>query len=237
MDRTALVTGADRGLGLAVCAGLLERGWIVFAGQFLPEWPDLAALQAKHPDKLRLIPLNVGDAESVQAAARAVGQMTDHIDMIVNNAGISRVRPGEWLADRDYEGMKQVYNINSLGAIRVVEAFLPLTANGLKRLCFVSSEAGSIALSHRKEGLGYGMSKAALNMAVRIMFNDLHPDGYTFRLYHPGWMRSYMSGAKGVMGDMEPEESAAVAVPFFTEPRDDEDRLVMTDYRGGEWPF
>ena len=81
------------------------------------------------------------------------------------------------------------------------------------------------------------MSKTALNMAVRIMHNDLHSEGYTFRLYHPGWMRSYMSGAKGTRGDMEPEEAAAKALPFFLGDREDEERLVMIDHEGLEWPF
>jgi hypothetical protein len=69
------------------------------------------------------------------------------------------------------------------------------------------------------------------------MFNDLHPTGYTFRLYHPGWMRSYMSGAKNTRGDMEPEEAAAKALPFFLRDREDEGRLVLIDYQGQEWPF
>jgi hypothetical protein len=69
------------------------------------------------------------------------------------------------------------------------------------------------------------------------MFNDLRPEGYTFRLYHPGWMRSYMMGKKSTNGDLEPEDSAAQAIPYFLDDRDDEDRLVMIDYEGREWPF
>jgi NAD(P)-dependent dehydrogenase (short-subunit alcohol dehydrogenase family) len=81
------------------------------------------------------------------------------------------------------------------------------------------------------------MSKAALNMAVKITFNRLRPDGYTFRLYHPGWMRTYMSGKKGTQADMEPEEAAAKALPFFLGDREDEDTLAMVDYQGDVWPW
>jgi hypothetical protein len=65
----------------------------------------------------------------------------------------------------------------------------------------------------------------------------LHPQGYTFRLYHPGWMNGYMSGAKGSHGDMEPEEAAVPALAYFTGKRQDEGRLVLIDYLGSEWPF
>ena len=60
MKQTALVTGADRGLGSALCAGLLARGWRVVAGQFLPDWPELGALSEQHPEALHVVPLDVG---------------------------------------------------------------------------------------------------------------------------------------------------------------------------------
>ncbi len=59
MERTVLVTGADRGLGLGLCAGLLKEGWQVFAGQYLPEWHELTALKNEYPKRLHLIPLDV----------------------------------------------------------------------------------------------------------------------------------------------------------------------------------
>ena len=126
--------------------------------------------------------------------------------------------------------------MNILGPIRVVEAFL-LHGPGMRRLAFVSSEAGSIAMNNRQGSFGYCMSKTALNMAVRIMHNELRPAGYTFRLYHPGWVRSYMSGQKNMRATLEPEDAAACALRFFLEDRDDEDRLVLIDYEGREWPF
>ena len=74
-------------------------------------------------------------------------------------------------------------------------------------------------------------------MAVKILFNSLRPEGYTFRLYHPGWLRSYMSGHKHMEAALEPEESAAVAVPFFLQPLPDEDHLSLVDNQGAEWPW
>lgn len=236
MDFTALVTGADRGLGSALCAGLLARGWRVLAGQYMPDWPELDALAEQYPGLAHVIPLDVGSTASAQAAARQAAGLVERVDVLISNAGIGSGR-SEFGQGMDYAAMQRAFNVNALGAIRAVEAFLPLMGKGKRRLCFVSSEAGSISLAHREGASGYCMSKAALNMAVRIMHNDLYPEGYTFRLYHPGWMRSYMSGAKNARADMEPEEAAARALPFFLEDREDEGRLALIDYQGLEWPF
>jgi NAD(P)-dependent dehydrogenase (short-subunit alcohol dehydrogenase family) len=248
VDQMAFVTGADRGLGLALCAGLLERGWRVFAGQYMPNWPDLTRLVGEHPGRLTLVPLDVSSHDSVRDAARAVGQTVDHVDLLINDAGVLSPTDERSIREpQDYAEMHRLFDVNALGPLRVVEAFLPLTDQGcMKRLCFVSSEAGSIERCGRRSWFGYCMSKTALNMGVRILFNDLRPRGYTFRLYHPGWMRTYMSGSKNAEADMEPEEAAVPALAYFlsdgaADPGDrapcDEDRLVMRDWQGREWAW
>lgn len=239
MDTIALVTGADRGLGLALCGGLLERGWRVFAGQYMPEWPELAELAAQFPGRLHCVPLDVASTASVQAAAQLVAAQADHVDVLINNAGVTSPTNHRDLREpQDYAEMHRLYDVNTLGPIRVVEAFLPLTDRGAwKRLCFVSSEAGSVGRAARTAWYGYCMSKAALNMAVKLMFNHLRPEGYTFRLYHPGWVRSYMGGQKNMEADLEPVDAAARALPIFLEARPDEERLELVDYQGEIWPF
>jgi len=235
----AFVTGADRGLGFALCAHLLQRGWHVFAGQYMPDWPDLATLADQYPERLDIVPLDIASMASANAAAETVSTHTDHIDLLINNAGVaSPTSRREIRESQDYDEMHRLYDINALGALRVMEAFLPLVDRGtMKRLCFVSSEAGSIERCQRTAWFGYCGSKAALNMAVKILFNHLRPEGYTFRLYHPGWMRSYMGGTKNSRADMEPEEAAALAIPFFLEQRADENRLALIDHQGQEWPW
>jgi NAD(P)-dependent dehydrogenase (short-subunit alcohol dehydrogenase family) len=236
MNKVAVVTGADRGVGFALCEKLLEEGWQVFAGQFMPQWTELNDLSEKYPNMLKIIPLNIASLESVEDAANVVSKTADHVDMLINNAGIFGVE-GDIREDMNFSLSQKLFDVNTLGPIRMVQSFLPLMENGMRRLCFVSSEAGSISNSQRDKVFGYCMSKTALNMAVKTMFNDLRPQGYTFRLYHPGWVRSYMSGTKATEGDIEPEESAAAAVPFFTGSDYCEDRLVMVDNNGIEWAF
>ena len=88
-DRIAFVTGADRGLGLALTARLLAKDWRVFAGQYMPEWPDLDRLAAQYGERLEAVPLDVADAGSTRAAAERVAQHTDRVDLVINN-----VKPG-----------------------------------------------------------------------------------------------------------------------------------------------
>ncbi len=244
----AVVTGADRGLGLALTEGLLARGWRVFAGSYLPDWPQLGELQEHYPDLLVILPLDVSSDSSVLAAAAVVEERTRSIDLLINNAGVITDRSEDSIRiPQDYEEMIRLYQVNALGPIRMSEAFLPLLARGeLKRLCYVSSEAGSIGKAERTAWFGYCMSKAALNRGVRMLFDRLRPDGYTFRLYHPGWLRTYMSGTRNEEAELEPAESAKPALDYFlgsTLPWDDqphavdEDRLVMRDYQGREWPW
>lgn len=237
MERTVFVTGADRGLGFGMCAELLKGGWHVFAGQYIPEWDELAALKKEYPEMLHIVPLDVSSMESVRAAAEIVKTQTDRLDVLINNAGVNSETIYVGIREpQDYDEMHRLYDVNALGPLRVVEVFLPLMEQGqTRRLCFISSEAGSIGTAERTSWFSYCMSKAALNMGVKILFNDLQPAGYTFRVYHPGWVRSYMHGKKAVEADLEPEEAAAYAVPILLNDREDEDRLVLVDYEGKEW--
>ena len=183
--------------------------------------------------------LDVTSSESARAAAQVVGAIAGRVDLVINNAGILSATSARSIRESpDYAEMHQTYDVNALGPMRVVEAFLPLTdRSSLKRLGFISSEAGSIGRTQRTAWYGYTMSKAALNMAAHILFNHLRPEGYTFRLYHPGWIRSYMSGVKSTEGDMEPEEAAAPALAYILDAKVDEDLLVMRDWQGHTWPW
>lgn len=227
--KSVFITGADRGIGLALCRCFLGNGWRVFAGRFMEEWNELEGLQEEYGEMLSLIRLDVGSRDSVEHAAEAVSAETDCLDMLVNCAGIFQ--------NGSSETTLRSLNINTLGPIRMVEAFLPLMEQGEKRLCFFSSEAGSITLAHRKGDVSYCVSKTCLNMAVRLMFEHLQPQGYRFRLYHPGWVRTYMSGQKSTEGNFEPEETAEAAYEQFVSERNWEDVLIMSDVSDEIWPF
>ena len=233
-----LVSGADRGLGYGLTNTLLEQGHTVYAGRFLKEWRELERLQEGYGERLQLVELDVSDSHSVQRARNVILKSTDYLDMIISNAAINGQSDNEQGKQTNYELMLHTYNVNSLGSVRLVETFLDLLKKSeLKRLCFVSSEAGSITQAKREEMFGYCMSKAALNMYVKLIYNRLHKEGYSFRLYHPGWIRSYMRGHLSEEGILSIEEAAALAAGYFLNHDVDESELILYGYDGERFRF
>lgn len=110
------VTGADRGLGLALTARLLEKGWRVFAGQYMPDWPELNALAGQFPETLHIVPLDVASTESVQAAAQAVAGIKNRVDLLINNAGIiSSTMERSIREGQDYAKIHRGFDVNAVG--------------------------------------------------------------------------------------------------------------------------
>ena len=179
-----------------------------------------------------MVRLDVGSDESVLAAKTKIEEMTDSLDILISNAGINGKIPGEVTMKSNYDYMMHTYSINSIGAVRLVEAFYEMMRESdVRRLCFVSSEAGSITQAQRVDNFSYCMSKAALNMYVKLIYNRLKPEGYSFRLYHPGWIRSYMSGALSTNGNLSIEEAARYAVDYFMDEIVDEWTALIDEIR------
>jgi len=236
-----IITGADRGLGFSLCREFLSRGWTVFGGKFLEDY-NLLEQEREKNSALHIVPLDVGDAESIAKARGFVAERTDSLDMVVSNAALmGQVQCSIDEPPMDLQSPWNSFRVNALGPTRMVEHFLPLLDKGrMKRLCFVSSEVSCITLMKHRAGSSYPypMSKSSLNMSVRLMHNLLFPQGYTFRLYHPGWMKKQMQdGTLSEWAAYDPAETAAHAAKYFDAPLGDEHRLVMYDYMSQEWPF
>ena len=239
--KNVIITGADRGLGLSLSKEFLSRGYRVFAGKFLAEYDLLEQLREKNPN-LYILRLDVNSRESISSARDAVYGVTGSLDMLISNAALmGRVSCSLYEPPMDLEAVWDSFSVNALGAARMVEYFLPLLDEGeTKRLCFVSSEVSCINLmkTSRDGMFPYPMSKSSLNMCVRLMHNLLYPQGYTFRLFHPGWMKRVMQdGTRSEMALYDPDFTAERASKYFETPLRDEQRLVMYDYNGMEWPF
>lgn len=159
---------------------------------------ELKALQEEYPEQLELIPLDIGSKDSVKQAARAIASRTGHVDILINNAGIIHsADDATMLVDMDDEGMAEIYNVNTLGALRVSNALMGLLLQSKDKLIVnISSEAGSIGRNKRINMYGYCMSKAALNMQSSLMHNHLKTLGGQVMVFHPGWMKTYMHGEK-----------------------------------------
>jgi len=213
----------------------------VFAGKYLGDYSLLEDTAAKNP-ALHIIQLDMGSPESIAAARSELLKTTASLDMLVSNAALmGSVQCDLYEAPMDLEAVWDSFRVNALGPVRLVEQLLPLLDRGaMKRLCFVSSEVSSIVLmKHRGDSpYPYPMSKAALNMGVRILHNQLYAQGYSFRLFHPGWMKRRMQdGSLSENGLYDPDYTGTIAAKYFETPLNDEHRLVMVDYNGYEWTF
>jgi len=234
-----LITGADRGLGLSLCKEFLSRGWDVFANKYIDDYSFLEGLA--NP-ALHIIKLDIGCPESILAAKDEVAKRTGSLDMFISNAALmGKFKCELYDPPMELETAWDTFRVNALGPIRLLESLLPLLEAGtMKRLCFVSSEVACITLmKHRGDSpFPYPMSKAALNIAVRMLHNHLYPQGYTFRLFHPGWMKfRNQDGSLTDSGLYDPDFIGDIAARYFEEKLKDEHRLVMTDYNGYEWPW
>ena len=206
-SHTAFVTGADRGLGRALVDEFARRGLRVFAGIHTKDTP--VRLPFASPLVVP-IHLEVADDESAARAAAEVGRRAESVDILVNNA--ARLGEIEQPIDGrpDFADMLRTLDVNTLGPLRVTHALMPLLKRGrLRSVVNISSEAGSIGDQGERDAcLGYCMSKAALNMGTVLCQNRLGGEGFRFALIHPGYLKTYMHGAKNEAAHFEPEEVA-----------------------------
>jgi len=232
--KAAYVTGADRGLGLALVRQLLQEGYQVFAGQYLKDWPELPELAAEFPRDLTVVPLNVAEDASVKAAARLIREIAGRLDLLINNAGIYTDRSGDILGELAFEDMRRIYETNTLGPLRVTHSVIDLLMAGTeKKLVNISSEAGSIGACWRKQEFGYTMSKSALNMQSALLRNHLKEYGIKVYALHPGWVRSYMHGSFNEQATVEAADSAAGLLKVIR-THTDLDGPIYYDYEGNE---
>jgi NAD(P)-dependent dehydrogenase (short-subunit alcohol dehydrogenase family) len=208
MTTTIFVTGADKGLGLALVKKALHAGFTTFAGIYQPA-AHLQDLAPSSAGQLHLIPQDVTDLESVRRSAQHVSAITGSLDMLINNAGVYIRRAESPLPELDLgDGhLETMVEVNAFGPLRVTQQFLPLLEKGQRKtIVNVSSEAGSIGDCWRENTFGYCMSKAALNMETMLLWRYLQPRGFTVFAVHPGWMRTDMGGSDA---DIEADVSAA----------------------------
>ena len=190
----AIVTGANRGIGLEFCRVLANRGYSVIA-LCRQASTELDALAVTIHDGY-----DVTDIPAIEAFAEGVSPAS--IDLLINNAGILR---SESLDDMDFESMRQQFEINALGPLRVSHSLIPSLRSGAK-IALVTSRMGSIADNGSGGRYGYRMSKAALNMAGVSLAKDLQSRGIAVAILHPGYVRTDMTNHSGLI---EPEESVA----------------------------
>jgi len=190
---TAVVTGANKGIGLELCRQLAARGDRVIAA-CRSKSPELAKLGVRIVEDVE-----VTDPVAVRRLAEAIGSQS--VDLLVNNAGVlSR----DSLEELDLDGIRRQFEVNAIGPLLVTSTLLPKLREGSK-VAIITSRMGSIADNGSGGYYGYRMSKAAVNIAGVSLARDLAARGIAVLLLHPGMVATGMTGGQGIA----PAESAA----------------------------
>jgi NAD(P)-dependent dehydrogenase (short-subunit alcohol dehydrogenase family) len=191
----SVVTGANRGIGLALAEALKSRGGVVLAA---------CRSSSKELDALGVSVVSgvdVATDKGIAALVAAVG--TRDIDLLLNNAGI--LIWGDRLGELNVEGIRKQFEVNALAPLRVTDALRDRLQKGAK-VGLVTSRMGSIDDNGSGGAYGYRMSKAALNMAGKSLAVDLKDRGVAVALLHPGMVKTDMIGNHA--GQVEPSEAA-----------------------------
>jgi NAD(P)-dependent dehydrogenase (short-subunit alcohol dehydrogenase family) len=237
--RVALVTGANKGIGLEIARGLAVTGHTVLLGARSAERGNAAA-QALAADELdvRFLQLDITDEESVGAAATWVERTFGRLDVLVNNAAVKlEFHPSPPRA-ASLEVVRETYETNVFGTMAITLAMLPLLmASESGRIVNLTSGLGSMGLASDRESiysriplLGYSTSKSAINAFTVQLANDLRDTAVKVNAADPGFTRSDMT--KG-QGPLEPAVAAQVAIALATLP-DDAPTGQLVDAAGQE---
>ncbi|MGC4892011.1 SDR family oxidoreductase [Micromonospora sp. DT227] len=222
----ALVTGANKGIGYEIAAGLGALGWRVGVGARDGQRREaaVAKLRAAGVDAFG-VPLDVTDDASVTAAARLLAEQVGGLDVLVNNAGVTGGMPQQ-PGGADVATVRAAVEVNVIGVIRVTEAMLPLLRrSAAPRIVNMSSGVGSLARQSASTGeertgplsVAYAPSKSMLN-AVTIQYaRALADTNILINAGCPGFTATDLNGFRGVR---TPQQGAAIGIRLATLPDD-----------------
>ncbi|MET7666750.1 SDR family oxidoreductase [Micromonospora luteifusca] len=226
-NTTALITGANKGIGFATARQLGGLGMTVLIGARDADRGRAAERQLRDGGvDARFVPLDVTDAESVTAAAKLVETEYGRLDVLVNNAGIILADlPRGLPSETTMATLRGVYETNVFGVVTVTNALLPLLRRApAARIVNVSSEVGSIAVMTDPAGalfeltsVPYPSSKAALNMLTAMYAKELRDTPIKVNAANPGYCATDLNHNSGFR---TAEQGAEVSVHLATLPAD-----------------
>jgi len=219
---TALITGANKGIGYQYAQQYAAKGWAVIACTRKPDTPELLDLWREFGEKIQICELDVTDHAAVDALAQELSDVP--IDVLVNNAGstgpkgVPECIAYQGLTNTDYQIWRDILEVNLLGAFKVATAFYPhLQASNNGRLINMSSDLGSVAQNTKGNLYAYRSSKAGLNMMAHGMALEW-PD-ITVIAMAPGWCRTDLGGTDA---EVDADESVSLQLELI-------DRLSQDD--------
>ncbi len=243
----ALVTGSDRGIGFALTQELVARGWKVLATCRDPAHAQpLREFAATHP-LVVIETLDVADNAAIDALA---GKYRDQpIDALINNAAITGDFAAQRLNALDADGFQQVMRVNVYAPLRMARAFLEqLSGSRQKKIIAISSGAGSLFTAPQApDTYYYDMSKAALNLGMRLLQNDVRSRGILVGIVSPGPVDTDMqkayranaaqAGKPMTMAAIAPADSARSLANYIEGLATDKAGRFWSAYTGQEVPW
>jgi NAD(P)-dependent dehydrogenase (short-subunit alcohol dehydrogenase family) len=229
MKKTVLVTGGNRGIGLAIVRQLAELGNAVLLGsRDLQAGEDAAKSLGRLNLDVKPVHIDLGDAATIDAAVNECGKSGRSIETLVNNAGVLHEKPLLELTDTE---IGESIAVHLTGPLRLIRLLAPnMIARGYGRIVNVSSGWGSFAEGMDGPGL-YGVTKAALN-ALTVRLAKEFPSTVKVNAMCPGWVRTRMGGEGATRS---PEEAADTAVWLATLPDNGPTGGFFRDRKPIEW--
>lgn len=227
--KIALVTGANRGIGLEVVKTLAYKEFQVFMGvRDLTKGEEVLSSLGPLIKQIQLLAIDVTDLQSIQSCANELKRYSDHVDVLINNAAILD-KNDIAIEQLSAEVMIKTFTTNTLGPLLVTQALLPaLLKSEQPRIINVSSGAGLVGrMEHWAPA--YSISKAALN-AVTVQFATALEGKVAINAVHPGWVRTQMGGPSAVYSVEQGADSIlwlATEAPFNLTGKFVRDRNVI----------
>lgn len=240
-QKTALVTGANKGIGLETARQLAGLGYFFYLGCRDTERAQaaIAQLKATGIKDLDYILLDVTDTASLAAAVQALESRTGKLDLLVNNAGIAGDMP-QMASSVSMDTVRKVYETNFFGVIQTTQHFLPLLRKAAApRIVNVSSDLASLTLNHDPSWqfydlklAAYSSSKTALNAYSVMLAHELKDTSFKVNAVNPGYTATDMNANNG---DLTTEQASKVIVQYATLDADGPTGHFFSDYGATPW--
>ena len=189
MPKRAVITGANRGIGLEIATQLSKVGYQIIA------WCRQASDRLKSLPGCQVIEgVELTDASSILRASEQIG--SEPIDLLINNAGLLERVGLEGIDEKALDSIQRQYQLNAIAPVHVTSQLLDRLQSGSK-VILITSRMGSIEDNGSGSHYGYRMSKAALNAAGKSMAIDLEEKGIAIGVIHPGWVKTDMTSHTG----------------------------------------
>jgi NAD(P)-dependent dehydrogenase (short-subunit alcohol dehydrogenase family) len=221
--KIALVTGANKGIGLETARQLAQKGMTVLIGARDAARGEAAAAKLRKGNlDVRPLEIDVSKTGSIEKAAAQVKRDFGHLDVLVNNAGVMRDDRDKKIGEEPIKTWRETFDTNLFGLIETTNAFLPLLRRSeAGRIVNLSSILGSITLHSTpgspiyegKQTPAYNVSKSAVNAYTVQLAHELKDSKIKVNAVHPGWVKTEMGGEGATM---EIEDGAKTSVAMAT---------------------